>query len=370
MSKISTHSILRRSLFSIGSCMALLALTTMPNLAEPSTIAPVPNPVEHPKPNPPLPAYLETLRTAGRIESKFIGLVPKPSKVYQAFEQAIAAGDKIRPEIEQILQSGTPAGKMYAVMLLARFDLEATKQALEVMQNDHSVVVEQGGDVMMIRKVSEWATAWLKGAETQWILLQQQGKQPDRQMQFTRTENLLPIVDQATFSQLLQEPKPTPETLQALAKSRTWQLQLVTVHESALQPGYINARAEVDCDKQQLRIITKTAVSYQQIQSSEDELSKAIDRESRIVYRLLKNRPIATIAASKGEPWQSLTADSPVYQFVCQSRSGFSPINAGGKLPQHLFAYAWQQVWTDGTFPQAVTPPKQKPELSTDLETQ
>jgi hypothetical protein len=207
-------------------------------------------------------------------------------------------------------------------------------------------------------------------AENQWILLQQEGKKPDglqptgghRQMQFTRTESLLPIVDQATFSQLLREPQPTPETLQAVATSRTWQLQLVTVHESALQPGYINAQAEVDCDKQQLRIIEKTAVSYQQIKSPEDELRKAIDRESRIVYRLLKNRPIATIAASKGEPWQSLAADSPVYQFVCQSRSGFVPIDAGGKLPQHLFTYAWQQVWTDGTFPQAVTLPKLKPD--------
>jgi hypothetical protein len=163
MLKITTQSFLLRSLLSIGSCMALLALTTMPSLAEPGTIAPLPNAVERPKPNPPLPAYLETLRTAGGIDSKFIGLVPKPSKVYQAFEQAMAAGDKIRPEIDQILQSGTPAGKMYAVMLLASFDPEATKQALEVMQNDHSVVVEQLGDVMVIRKVSEWATAWLKG---------------------------------------------------------------------------------------------------------------------------------------------------------------------------------------------------------------
>lgn len=189
-------------------------------------------------------------------------------------------------------------------------------------------------------------------AETQWILLQQEGKKPERQMQFTRTESLLPIVDQTTFSQLLREPQPTPESLQALAKSRTWQLQLVTVHESALQPGYINAQAEVDCDKQQLRIIEKTAVPYEQIKSPEDELTKAINRESRIVYRLLKNRPIATIAASKGEPWQPLETSNSVYQFVCQSRSGFSPIAAGGKLPQHLFAYAWQQVWTDGTFPQ------------------
>ncbi len=163
MLKITTQSILRQSLRSIGCCMALLALTTLPSRSEPGTIASPPKPLERPKPNPALPAYLETLRTASRIESKFIGLVPKPSKVYQAFEQAMAAGNKIRPEIDQILKTGTPAGKMYAVKLLASFDPEATKQALEMMQNDHSVVVEQSGDVMGITKVSAWATAWLKG---------------------------------------------------------------------------------------------------------------------------------------------------------------------------------------------------------------
>jgi hypothetical protein len=56
MSKISTQSILLRLLLSIGSCMALLALTKMPSQAKPGTIAPLPNPLEHPNPNPQLPA--------------------------------------------------------------------------------------------------------------------------------------------------------------------------------------------------------------------------------------------------------------------------------------------------------------------------
>jgi hypothetical protein len=204
-----------------------------------------------------------------------------------------------------------------------------------------------------------------------WILLQQQGKKPDslrstgdyRQMQFTKTESL-PIVDEATFSQLSSEPQPSPATLQTVAKSSTWRLQLVTVYESALQPGYIDASAEVDCGAKQLRIIDQTAVPYKNIKSPEDELTQAINRQSKIVYRLLKNRPIATIAASKGEPWQPLATSHPIYQFVC-AKSAFPVVNAGGSLPQHLFAYVWQNIWQDGIFPQMVPRPSLNPNLET-----
>jgi hypothetical protein len=208
-----------------------------------------------------------------------------------------------------------------------------------------------------------------------WILLQQQGKKPDglrptgdyRQMQFTKMESL-PIVDQATFSKLSSEPQPSPATLQTVAKSSTWRLQLVTVHESALQPGYIDASAEVDCGAKQLRIIDQAAAPYKNIKSPEDELTQAINRQSKIVYRLLKNRPIATIAASKGDPWQPLATSDPVYQFVC-AKSKFPVVNAGGSLPQHLFAYAWRNIWQDGIFPQILPRPSLNPSLAAHLET-
>jgi hypothetical protein len=183
-----------------------------------------------------------------------------------------------------------------------------------------------------------------------WVLLQQQDKKPNRQMQFIQKDSPLPIVDQATFSKLSSEPEPSPETLQAVAQSSSWRVRLVTVNESELQPGYIDASAEVDCGTKQLRIIGQTAVPYKEIKSPEDELTQAIIRQTQIVYRLLRHRPIATIAASQGEPWQPLATSDPVYQFVC-AKSEFSTIDAGGSLPQHLFAYAWQNVWLDGTFP-------------------
>jgi hypothetical protein len=167
MLKITTQPILRRSLLSIGSCMVLLMLTTMLSQAQPGTIAPLPNPVERPKPNPPLPAYLETLRTTKYWENKFVGPDDQPSKVFAAFQQAYQAGEKIRSEIAQILQTGTPAGKMYAVVILADFDPEAAKQVLERMRHDDSVVLERTGELTTPQKVSTWAVSTLKGMEMQ-----------------------------------------------------------------------------------------------------------------------------------------------------------------------------------------------------------
>jgi hypothetical protein len=167
MLKIMTQSILRQSLRPIGSCMILLVLTTIPSQAELGRIASVPNPVEQSKPTPPLPTYLETLRTTKYWENKFIGSDYQPSKVFEAFQKAYQAGEKIRPELEQILRTGTPAGKMYAVVILADFDPEAAKQVLEKMRNDDTVVLERTGDLTTPKKVSTWAASTLKGMEMQ-----------------------------------------------------------------------------------------------------------------------------------------------------------------------------------------------------------
>jgi hypothetical protein len=171
MSKIMNQSILLRSLLSIGSCVALLALMTMLSQAQPGPISPSPNPVERPnpnsKPNPPLPVYLEILRTTKYWENKFVGSDYQPSKVFGAFQKAYQAGEKNRSELEQILRTGTPAGKMYAVVILADFDPEAAKQVLEKMRNDDTVVLERTGDLTTPKKVSIWAVSTLQGMEMQ-----------------------------------------------------------------------------------------------------------------------------------------------------------------------------------------------------------
>jgi hypothetical protein len=154
MLKITTQSILLRSLLSIGSCMALLAVTTMLSRAETGTIAPLPKPLERPKPNPPLPAYLETaalpshletVSEATRLEGRAMGVAAVPSKIYRAFEQALQPGKTSRSDVKRLLHESTPAGRIYTAMLLVKLDPQAGRQLLEQMRSDQTALIEASG---------------------------------------------------------------------------------------------------------------------------------------------------------------------------------------------------------------------------------
>lgn len=102
--------------------------------AESSVVAPVS-----------LPTYLETLRQAGSFDSSAVGIAGSKSETYQAFEQAIAQGDQIRPEIEHLLQQGTPAGQLHAALLLLRLDSQSGEQALAQLRSDQVMVIRYNG---------------------------------------------------------------------------------------------------------------------------------------------------------------------------------------------------------------------------------
>jgi hypothetical protein len=93
----------------------------------------------------PLPTYLETLRQAGSFDSSAVGIAGTKSATYQAFEQAIAQGNQIHPEIEYLLQQGTPAGQLYAALLLLRLDPPSGEQALAQLRSDQVVVIRYSG---------------------------------------------------------------------------------------------------------------------------------------------------------------------------------------------------------------------------------
>jgi hypothetical protein len=92
-----------------------------------------------------LPAYLETLLEATTFDDSAVGVAAVKTATYQAFEQAIEAGDRIRPEIEYVLQQGTPAGRLYAALLLLHFDRESGKQALEQLRSEEVMVTRFSG---------------------------------------------------------------------------------------------------------------------------------------------------------------------------------------------------------------------------------
>jgi hypothetical protein len=149
MFKITTQSILLRSLLSIGSCMAFLALTALPSRSQTLPTGLKPQPVVRLKSTPPLIAPLETLRTAGGLQGRALGFAARPSRLYQAFEQAAQSGKAIRPTLERLLGEATPAGRIYVAMLLIEIDPQAGRQALEQMRSDQTPITEASGCISM-----------------------------------------------------------------------------------------------------------------------------------------------------------------------------------------------------------------------------
>ncbi len=143
MLKITAQSILLRSLLSVGSCMTLLALTVMPSQAEMGAIASLPKPPELTKPK--FPPHLATLREASRLEGRALGIAGVPSKIYQAFEQALPAGKTSRSDVDRLLQESTPAGRIYATMLLVKLDPKVGRKLLEQMRSDQTPLTEASG---------------------------------------------------------------------------------------------------------------------------------------------------------------------------------------------------------------------------------
>jgi hypothetical protein len=150
MLKITTQSILLRSLLSLGSCMAFLALTVMPSRSQTTAIdrqqVPKLSATKAPKPN--LPIELEILRTAAGLQGRALGAMARPSKLYQAFEQAGQAGPT-RPNLERLLREATPAGRIYAAMLLVKLDPKAGRQALDQMRSDQTPLTVAAGCTIM-----------------------------------------------------------------------------------------------------------------------------------------------------------------------------------------------------------------------------
>jgi hypothetical protein len=161
MFKISAQFNRSRSLLAITTCFALLIVSALPSQAKPEAINP---PIKLSNPKAPLPDYLETLRTANGVASLGFGTAPSPNAIYKSFQQAIGEGKKIKPEIEQILQTGTPIGKLYATGLLMQFDPLAARQILMSMQSDETkFVISDRGLPPEQKSIGAWATGILNG---------------------------------------------------------------------------------------------------------------------------------------------------------------------------------------------------------------
>lgn len=85
-------------------------------------------------------ACLAQLKRATQFRGRYTGYGLSQTKDFLAYEKALALGGKIRKEVEDLLVTGSPAGRLYAAILLERLDPKAGRKALENMLSDNSIV--------------------------------------------------------------------------------------------------------------------------------------------------------------------------------------------------------------------------------------
>lgn len=103
---------------------------------------------------------LENLRLLTRsqcLESEYPSR-GKISDLYNAFMVVSNAGESVRSELEIMLQSGTPSGRIYAAILLRKIDPLAGENALKQLQGDRDIVGYAHGCIHEKREVSELVT--------------------------------------------------------------------------------------------------------------------------------------------------------------------------------------------------------------------
>lgn len=110
-----------------------------------------------------MPNYLEVLKKAESLDDSGVGFTMQRTENFQAFEEALKAGASIRSHLDTLLKSGSPAGRIYAAILISELDKEAGRKALESLKGDQDMVSYRSGDLFEDRTVGELAEALLQG---------------------------------------------------------------------------------------------------------------------------------------------------------------------------------------------------------------
>jgi len=106
---------------------------------------------------------IELVAGAGMAAFGGVGFAATVLPETTAFEVLAAAGPAIRPELEKLLASATPAGKVYAATALQRIDPDAGAAAWRRLADDHSDVSIGYGCLVGKRSLSQYASEQLTG---------------------------------------------------------------------------------------------------------------------------------------------------------------------------------------------------------------
>lgn len=80
------------------------------------------------------------LKVATKFSGRYTGFGRSQTKDFLAYEKALSLGGTVRADLEELLKTASPAGRLYAAILLERLDPPAGIEALKHMLTDNSIV--------------------------------------------------------------------------------------------------------------------------------------------------------------------------------------------------------------------------------------
>jgi hypothetical protein len=86
-----------------------------------------------------------------------VGIAASTLPETAAFDVVVAAGPTTRPDLETLLTSASPAGKIYAAAALARISPQSGQSAWRHLLDDHSEVTTASGCLIDRRTVAQYA---------------------------------------------------------------------------------------------------------------------------------------------------------------------------------------------------------------------
>ncbi|HZN20694.1 MAG TPA: hypothetical protein VFB84_21285 [Micromonosporaceae bacterium] len=110
-------------------------------------------------------ARLRELAGADTVAFGGVGFVGELLPVTEAYRELAAAvardGEALRPQLEWLVEHGSPAGKVYGVTLLRELDPAAAREAWRRLAGDRSEVTTFSGCVMNKSTLAEYAASQL-----------------------------------------------------------------------------------------------------------------------------------------------------------------------------------------------------------------
>lgn len=101
---------------------------------------------------------LSTLAMASQLDSARVGYAGTPGPYYTAYQQAKRLGAEVYPQLQQLLPTATPSGKLYLSALIRRIDPSQGKALLTELTSDQTQITGQSGCLGLPTTVSAIAT--------------------------------------------------------------------------------------------------------------------------------------------------------------------------------------------------------------------